>query len=148
MLWKKPNNSIYLNEKLKIFKCNEGYNFKNGECINVKCFKNCELCSEESSDEKDQKCISYKNGFLFQEDKGNCVIECLKEGYYRDNNKCKNCHKDCLTCNKGSSGNSSHCSSCKDDKLLQEDKGNCLNKCLKEGYYQDNKVCKNCYCKK
>ena len=30
---KKPNNSIYLNEKVKIFKCNEGYNFKNGECI-------------------------------------------------------------------------------------------------------------------
>ena len=58
MLWKKPNNSIYLNEKLKIFKCNEGYNFENGECINVKYFKNCELCSEESTDEKEQKCIS------------------------------------------------------------------------------------------
>ena len=55
---KKPNNSIYLNEKLKIFKCNEGYNFENGEYINVKCFKNCELCSEESTDEKEQKCIS------------------------------------------------------------------------------------------
>jgi hypothetical protein len=49
---------IYLNEKLKIFKCNKGYNFENGEYINVKCFKNCELCSEESTDEKEQKCIS------------------------------------------------------------------------------------------
>ena len=33
-----------------------------------------------------------KNGILFQEDKGNCINECLKEGYYRDNNKYKNCH--------------------------------------------------------
>ncbi len=76
---KKPNNSIYLNEKLKIFKCNEGNNFEKGECRkNIKCFKNCELCSEESSDEKDQK-MSCENGFLFQEDKGNCLNECLKE---------------------------------------------------------------------
>ena len=32
---KKPNNSIYLNEKEKIFKCNEGYNFENGEYIKI-----------------------------------------------------------------------------------------------------------------
>ena len=43
-------------------------------------------------DEKDQKCISCKSDFLFKEDKGNCISECLKEGYYRDNNKYKNCH--------------------------------------------------------
>ena len=66
-------------KKLKIFKCNEGYNFENGECIkNIKCYENCELCSEESTDEKDQKCTSCKNGFLFQEDKGNYITECLK----------------------------------------------------------------------
>ena len=81
---------------------------------------------------------------MFQEDKGNCITECLKEGYYRDNNKCKNCHSDCLTCNQGSSSDSSHCSSCKSDFLFQEDKENCVKECLKEGYYRDNNKCKTC----
>ena len=101
---------------------------------------------EEGPSGDSSHCTSCKNGFLFQEDKGNCLTECLKEGYYRENNKCKNCHEDCLTCNQGYSSDSSHCTSCKDDKLLlQEDKGNCLNECLKEGYYQDNNYCKNCH---
>jgi hypothetical protein len=160
-LSEKPENSFYLNEKLKILKycynscktcngenknecttCREGYKHKNGEC--KKCYEACDDCEEESTDKENQKCISCLNNKYLQRDKGNCIDNCLS-GYYINNTFCEECNSSCLTCDKGFSDNSPHCTSCSENKLLKEDSEECVNECLNGYYYEDNKYCKKCH---
>ena len=98
-----------------------------------------------------QNCISCKENFLFQEDKKNCVDKCL-DGYYEENKYCKNCNSSCLTCNKGFSDNSPHCTSCKNNKTLINDTKECNETCDITYYknetenkcYKCNSNCKSC----
>ena len=156
----KPENTFYLNEKLKILKychnscktckgdkenecllCYDGFINENGKCVE-RCYKTCKDCIIKSIEEKEQKCTSCKDNKLLQEDKGNCINECLN-GYYKEEKYCKKCDKSCLTCNNKYYNNSYHCTSCTEDKLLQEDNENCINECL-NGYYKEEKYCKKC----
>ena len=158
----KPENTFFLYEKIKILKycnksckscfgdkeneclsCNEGYKLENGKCIKkINCYKTCNECNGESTDEKEQNCTSCKDNKLLQEDKGNCIDTCL-DGYYEKDKKCKNCYENCEKCNKGGNETLHNCTSCKENKLFQEDNGNCIDNCL-DGYYKDDKKCKNC----
>jgi len=159
----KPENTFFLYEKIKILKycnksckscfgdkeneclsCNEGYKLENGKCIKkINCYKTCNECNGESTDEKEQNCTSCKDNKLLQEDKGNCIDTCL-DGYYEKDKKCKNCYENCEKCNKGGNETLHNCISCKENKLFQEDNGNCIDNCL-ISYYEEDKKCKNCY---
>ncbi len=158
----KPENSFYIYEKLNILKycyytcktcsgdgenqcisCKDGYEFKDGKCItNKKCYETCNDCEIESTDEKEQKCTSCKDNKLLQEDKGNCINECLN-GYYKDDKYCKKCDNSCLTCNNKFDNNSYHCTSCKDNKLLINDTQECKDEC--DISYYKNKTENKCY---
>ena len=156
----KPENTFYLNEKLKILKychnscktckgekenecllCYNGFINENGKCVE-KCYKTCEDCNIKSTDEKEQKCTSCKDNKLLQEDKGNCINECLS-GYYKDDKYCKKCDNSCLTCNNKFDNNSYHCTSCKDNKLLINDTQECKDEC--DISYYKNKTENKCY---
>ena len=80
-------------------------------------------------------------------------IEC-EEGYELENEKCinKRCNPNCKSCKEYSpDDNYQNCTECNNNKFLQTDKGNCVEKCL-DNYYLDNfyKSCLKCHekCKK
>ena len=137
------NNKLFQEDKGNcIDKCLNGYYEKDKYCKN--CYEDCETCNK-GGNETINNCTTCKdNTKLLQEDNGNCIDKCLKNGYYEESNHCKNCYKDCETCNKGGNETIHNCNTCKDKtKLFQEDKGNCIDKCL-DGYYEKDKYCKNC----
>ena len=156
----KPENTFIFYEKLNILKychqtcktcsgeeeneclsCDIGYIFKEGKCL--KCFETCNECKEQSFNIKEQKCISCKYpNQLLQEDKGNCLDNCL-DGYYEDNKICRKCHSNCLTCNHSYSEENYQCTSCKDNQLLEYDTKKCINKC-DISYYEKSKMCFKC----
>ena len=126
--------------------CNENYELNNGKCIEKKikkCYKECNDCYEESENENEQKCISCNNpSFKLQIDKGNCIKKCLN-GYYEENNFCKVCDEKCLNCKESSNNFSSNCISCKNNFLLENDTGNCINEC--NIHYYKNEIEKKCF---
>ncbi len=153
----KPENTYFLYEKLKILKycdkscktcsgdkeneclsCDNGYKLENGKCIqNITFYETCYDGEEESSDKEAQKCITCKGNKLLQEDKGNCIDDCL-DGYYKESNYCKKCNSNCKTCE-----NSNNCTSCNDHKFLINDTQECLNECNISYYKNDSE--KKCY---
>ena len=90
------------------------------------CYDNCKTCTGDG----ENQCTSCKNGYKFID--GRCIQ--------------KQCYETCADCEiESTDEKEQNCTSCKDsNKLLQEDKGNCVDKCL-DGYYEENKHCKNCY---
>ena len=122
-LKEKPENSIYVNEDLKIIDCDNNYKYENGRCIQ-NCHNNCDKCSMYSTDINNQKCTSCKNGELFLQE-GNCVEKC-SNNYFLNNKNCKKCDNSCETCDKASN----NCTSCKDGKYIDK---------TAETY-----ICKNC----
>jgi len=105
----KPENTFYLYEKLKILKY---------------CDKSCKTCFGE----KNNECLTCKDGYNFEN--GKCIL-------------IKKCFETCLDCKEESTDiKIQKCISCKDSsKFLQEDKGNCIDKCS-YGYYEENHYCK------
>ena len=81
-----PSNSIPYNSNthLKIYKCKELFHpYDNGKCVPDFCYENCLECYEASDDENDQKCLTCKEGYYFEQNNNNCI-------------KCKN--EKCSTC--------------------------------------------------
>lgn len=158
---KKPENTYYVYKELKILNychdscksceggtvdectsCYIGYKLVNGKCIKMDCYPSCKECDEESIDENNQHCLSCQDNKLFQEDKNNCLDNCL-DGYYKDYNYCRKCYESCLTCEKSGSKDFPNCKSCKDNKYLINDAFECKEDC--EINYYKNKTEKICY---
>ena len=106
----KPDNSIYVNEELKIIDCDKNYKYEKGKCI-AKCHVNCDKCSMYSNDNIDQKCISCKNGLFLQE--GNCLKTC-SNNYFLNDRTCEKCDNTCKTCYQ----TSYNCTSCIKGKYI------------------------------
>ena len=157
----KPENTYFIDEELKILNyCHEscktckgeketdctscyiGHKLVDGKCIKMDCFPSCKECDEESDDENNQHCLSCQNNKLFQENNNNCIDKCL-DGYYEENNICKQCHKSCLTCEKNGSDEKPNCKSCKDNQYLIDDSLKCEENC--ENNYYKNEFEKKCY---
>ena len=123
----KPENSYYVNEKLYLIACDEGYIFENGICKqNITCDDKCKTCKEEPK-EGNQNCLSCKdeNDFLQE---GNCINKCT-DGFYDVGNKtCSKCNETCKTCEI----NSNNCTSCIDGKYLEN------NTCINNSSSNDN----------
>ena len=130
-----PENSIYINEDLKIIDCDNNYKYENGNCIQ-KCHNNCDKCSMYSTDINNQQCTSCKNETLFLQE-GNCVDKCSNNYFLIDKN-CEKCDNSCETCNKISN----NCTSCKNETLFLQD-GNCVENCS-NNYFLIDKNCQKC----
>ena len=37
-----PNNTVFINEQLKLLRCSNGYKLENGECISMNCYSTCD----------------------------------------------------------------------------------------------------------
>ena len=111
----KPDNSIYINEELKIIDCDKNYKFENGECITIKCHDNCDKCTMYSDDNNDQKCLSCKNDKMVLQD-GNCVKAC-SDHYFLNVKKCEKCDDSCKSCNIFSI----NCTSCYNGQYLDKE---------------------------
>ena len=118
------------------------------ENILKKCHKNCLTCNEGSSDDKDMKCLSCDNAneFYLIENTNNCKNG-VSPGEYLDENILKKCHKNCLTCNEGSSDDKDmKCLSCDyaNEFYLIENTNNCKNG-ISPGEYLDENILKRCH---
>jgi proprotein convertase subtilisin/kexin type 5 len=73
--------------------------------------------------------------------------EC-QDGYDLEDQKCKEkikCHPNCRSCiNYSDKDEEQNCTACNEDKYLQIDKGNCVDKCL-ENYYLNETNCLQCH---
>ena len=69
-----PDNSEFYNENLYLLKCKENYYLDNYRCLPdpESCYEKCISCSEISTNDEDQKCLSCKDGFTLEG--GNCII--------------------------------------------------------------------------
>ena len=133
---RKPENTIYVNEDLKIIDCDNNYKYENGNCI-LKCHDNCDKCSMYSTDDNNQHCISCKNGELFLQE-GNCVEKCSNKYFLNDKN-CEKCDESCETCDKASN----NCTSCKNGKYMDKNTEthmckDCINNCETCEFSEDN----------
>ena len=136
--------SHYVNYEFGLISCNENYSFFNNECKLSDCYKNCEVCSEKSNNETEQKCLSCKSDFpaLY---KGNCLKECPIKTYKDDDYTCKECNSICKTCDKNG------CTSCESGYYLNNDTHSCENchinceTCSSKGTNENNNCisCKN-----
>ena len=146
-----PNGAVFINEKFKLLKCDNGYKLENEKCISMNCYSTCKTCSGSSNNETEQKCLSCKDGFFFAD--GNCVKVCplgfflsnnkcekcndlcgncinradncisCKLGFYINNQNCFQCHKKCRSCVEGANNNIQNCESCFDNYLLVDIEG-------------------------
>ena len=73
--------------------------------------------------------------------------EICEDGYYNISGKCApvtvQCHEKCSYCLKPPEDDNQNCLSCKDNLLLQTDKGNCVEEC-NNGYFQNDTFCEEC----
>ena len=91
-----------------------------------KCHNSCKNCVGPG----DTQCTICKNGYTKIDDK------CIPIPSY--------CHDNCKECiEPPESNDKQNCLSCKNNMLLQRDKGNCVEKC-KDGYYQNVTYCEKC----
>ena len=142
----KPENSYFVNEKLKLIACKERYIFENGICKkNFTCHEKCKECRDEPI-EGNQNCLSCKDdNDVLQE--GNCINKC-NDGYYEDSNKtCLKCDENCKTCKEGADGENQNCLTCKENTpyLINADgyNKNCVNNCLEYNLTLENNLCVN-----
>jgi len=110
----KPNNTYFIDEEKKL--------------LNY-CHSSCETCFGE----KEDQCLSCKNGYIIKE--GKCSDQC-PDGYYKDSNgTCQVCNSNCLTCKGPSKEDNNNCQSCdpnKTESILIEAEGfpsNCVSEC-------------------
>ena len=121
----KPNNTYFIDEEKKIL------NF---------CHSSCETCFGD----KDDQCLSCKNGYIVIN--GKCSDQC-PDGYYKDlNGTCQQCDSNCLTCNGPSIDGNNKCLSCdlnKNESILIDAEGfpsNCVSECPNNTIFNENKT--------
>ena len=88
-----PNNTEPYNSNnyLKVYKCKENFHPYDNICTPDFCFPNCEVCYEASNDTNNQKCLTCKSGFYFDQNTFNCMkcknercAECTKESNQKE----------------------------------------------------------------
>ncbi len=67
-----PNNAEYYNEAQKLLKCKTNYHLEGNQCLPDSCYERCETCSEISTNDDDQKCLTCKEGYIFDDETKNC----------------------------------------------------------------------------
>ena len=102
-LEQRPNNTIFYDEDLFLLECKKGYILENNACV-PHCYSKCEICSDFSTDENDQQCLScIDNYYLEREPPSNCLFNCTGDNKI----KCATCNEEsdelelCLTCKEG-----------------------------------------------
>ena len=143
---KSCNTSIYISKETNCGLCNAFYTDKI-----YKIFGDNETCLEKPPE---GTFILYKEWNILQYCNESCsscnsLDECTecKKGYTLINKQCiKNvCNENCKDCIEYSDDNDyQNCTECPENRLLQEDKGNCIEKCS-QGYYKSNDKCLNCH---
>ena len=63
------NTTEFYNEDLKLLKCKSGYKLEDNNCV-PHCYSTCDICSEYSENDEEQKCIKCKGNLIL--DEGNC----------------------------------------------------------------------------
>ena len=121
----KPNNTYFIDEEKKL--------------LNY-CHSSCETCFGE----KDDQCLSCKNGYMFID--GKCSDQC-PDGFYKDSNgTCQQCDSNCLTCDGPAKEGNNSCLSCdlnKNESILIEVDGfprNCVSECPNNTILNENKT--------
>jgi hypothetical protein len=115
---KKPSNSYYINENLKII------DYCMDNCDKCSIGKICEKCGEQ-----------YIKVIDNVEDKEFCTKGKCPEKFYQNGNYCLNCHYNCKTCSKPYNETNENCDSCDENtfyKYLIKAKNyssNCVNEC-------------------
>ena len=104
--------------------CKDGYSKIGDKCTpsSDQCHEKCLFCIEQPENDYKQNCLSCKDNFLLQKDKGNCVEEC-KNGYFQEDKYCKKCEDPCETCN-----NLTQCITCINGFYFNDTENIC-NKC-------------------
>ena len=146
-----PTGAVYYNEKLKLLQCGEGYHYENDKCVpNKNCYKLCKDCSENSTDESNQKCTGCISGFILDANTGNCHCDNGYEINDKNCNQCSNSCKafkinscDCISCNDTSFLENNRCLQCPSNCKEMED-NSCKCKSCKEGQFLESYYCKNC----
>lgn len=129
-----------LSDKSCLSKCPDNTTLSNNSiCINDSCFGNCELCGLNKS-----LCITCKEGSFYDNETGLCLNNSRCSGsFYFENNTCNECNPECLTCE----NNASNCTSCadyynKNNLLISENQGTCLNQCPSH-YFEEKQIIKS-----
>ena len=143
-----PDNCSMCSSLDNCTECKKGFILENYQCIkDESCYKNCELCSENSEDENNQHCTLCKKDFYFYNEngEGNCLNKC-PEGFYTNNANCSKCHENCKNCSNGpeikNGTESQNCDTCKENwKYLIKGSQNCINECPKGTDISENKYC-------
>ena len=142
----------------------DGYFFNLDKEVHSKCYDKCKTCSKLNIG-KIHNCLScYPNDLLYNS--SNCLnckynnkyanyeqtecIDSIPDGFYVNNteyNTIDKCHKNCLTCNKGSNNdNNMNCLTCDNANgfYLVENTNNCLQDPY-PGYYLENNIFRKCH---
>ena len=98
-----PEGAKEYDDKRHLLTCESGFRF-NGRTCEPHCYESCHRCSEYSSNDTDQKCLSCKSNY-FMGNYNNCIpySECLE----KTREKCAKCSNDsnkyelCISCNEG-----------------------------------------------
>ena len=99
----KPDNTIYYNENLFLLECKSGYILNQSTCVPY-CYEKCKTCSQYSTNENNQYCLTCIDGYYLDSADNNCkkiVIPC-KAGLEE---KCQVCNDEsneldlCVSCN-------------------------------------------------
>ena len=92
------------------------------------CYSNCKTCSWPSNDKYNQKCITCKDGYYFQDGTNNCFSDIDSHYYFNEITKTFSpCYKDCFTCST-KEDNTTHmnCLSCPPLYKFYKKSSNCL----------------------
>ena len=161
-----PENATLFNSNLYLLKCDNGFKVEDNKCVkDLNCFELCKDCSEESTNEEDQKCITCIDNFVI-DDNHNCrckagfekkgitcnkcnnsckkyetnscnCLEC-ENGYYMLNNRCEKCDPSCKNCE----SEATKCIDCYDGFFLEQNKCYKCSDCKEKE--ADSCKCKSC----
>ena len=107
--------------------CDEGFT-TNGDpdLVCIKCDDSCKTCPDNGNVGDAQFCLECADGYDFKDPLTNmCLQECPPGYFATENNECKACSSNCLTC----SGTADTCTSCRQDSAVPFLMGT---KCLEE----------------
>ena len=82
----------YFNKNLFLLKCKSGFIIENDDCVKHKnCYDLCKpnQCTDESSDENNQHCLSCIDGYYLEEN--NCKEKCSNGYFIKPGNECEKC---------------------------------------------------------
>ena len=110
-------------------------NFSFSSTSNLDCYELCKSCSENSTNETDQKCIDCINNFILV--RNNCQCE---NGYQKVDKECQKCPNECKTYQL----NSCKCKNCNESYYMDDDSEFCIKCPSKISECRTARCCLNC----